>query len=162
MAVCVKGCSHVRFWALRLTSWSMCLTDESVEDKLQQSPADILLHRLSWVYYIHQDDNDNVRFRALRLTSWSTYLTDENADDKPQQIISGYLDGQVIMSLLHTPGWQAQRAKSHMKTALETDKYIQDAWSYTYFRDDGFWTGSKTLVIFQSLLAANPGKNGMF
>ena len=31
-----KGCLHMRFCAERLTSWSMCLTDESVEDKLQR------------------------------------------------------------------------------------------------------------------------------
>ena len=30
-----KGCLQVEFCALRLTSWSMCLTDDSVEDKLQ-------------------------------------------------------------------------------------------------------------------------------
>ena len=33
---CVKDCLHVEFCALRLTSWSMCLTDESGEDKLQR------------------------------------------------------------------------------------------------------------------------------
>ena len=31
-----KDCLDVWFCALWLTSWSMCLTDESVEDKLQQ------------------------------------------------------------------------------------------------------------------------------
>ena len=36
VSVYLKGCLHVRFCALGLTSWSMCLTDDSVEDKLQQ------------------------------------------------------------------------------------------------------------------------------
>ena len=31
----IRGCLHERFYALRLTPRSMCLTDESVEDKLQ-------------------------------------------------------------------------------------------------------------------------------
>ena len=33
----LRGCLRVQFCALRLTSCSMCLTDESVEDKLQQN-----------------------------------------------------------------------------------------------------------------------------
>ena len=35
-----RGCLHVEFCALRLTSQSMCLTDESVEDKLQPVISD--------------------------------------------------------------------------------------------------------------------------
>ena len=32
----LKGCLHMGFCAVRLTSWSICLTDETVEDKLQR------------------------------------------------------------------------------------------------------------------------------
>ena len=37
LACFVKGCLHVRFCALRLTSWSMCLTKQSIEEKLQRN-----------------------------------------------------------------------------------------------------------------------------
>ena len=62
----LKGCLPVRFCALRLTSWSMCLTHESVEDKLQRIVSGYLLFWLPWVYYIHQNDNRNVQSRTCK------------------------------------------------------------------------------------------------
>ena len=92
----------MRFGALQLISWSMCLTRSSRTNCIEWS-ADIWLHRLSRVYYIHQDDNRNVqnhtckrpflhlRLCVLRLTSWNMCLTDESVEDRLQRIMSGYL-----------------------------------------------------------------------
>ena len=57
--------TFTRFHASRLTSWCMYETDESITN-CSQSQVDILLHALSRVYCINEDDNRSLQIHTCK------------------------------------------------------------------------------------------------
>ena len=116
----VKGCLHVRFCALLLTSWSMCLTDESIDDKLQ------------WIIsgYLSTDCHEFITYTRITITTCNIARVNclQESQTKPNNL-DRYL--QSVNKQSHVWRW-IHKLK---ETDLSFDKNIfvsHAGWSVSY------------------------------